>query len=89
MFLIAVEAVPAESKPQAAVRVRISAGERRGFGAAAPLSVRASFLEQGRAGGLVESCQTNRVEVDLGRGAIPTYRSICFNVIHTIASRLV
>ena len=45
MVLITVEAVPAGSKPPAAVGVRISTGERRGFGVAAPLSTRASSLE--------------------------------------------
>ena len=55
MALIAVEAVPAESKPSAAVPVRISTGERHGFVGAAPLSTRASFLEQLRVGGLAES----------------------------------
>ena len=55
MVLITVEAVPAGSKLPAAVRVRISTGEKHGFGAAAPLSTRASSLVQGRAGGLVES----------------------------------
>ena len=55
MVVNAVEAVPAESKPPAAVRVRISAGERHRFGVAAPLSTRASSLVQGRAGGSVES----------------------------------
>ena len=47
--------MPAGSKPPAAVRVRISTGERYGFGAAAPLSTRTSSLELGRAGGPVES----------------------------------
>ena len=55
MILVAVEAVPAESKSLAAVGVRIFKGERHDFGAAAPLSARASSLEQGRAGGPVES----------------------------------
>ena len=55
VVLVVVEAVPAGSKPPAAVGVRISKGERRDFGAAAPLSTRASSLEQGRAGGPVES----------------------------------
>ena len=54
MVIVAVEAVPAESKPSAAVRVRISTDERHGFGAAAPLSARASFLVQDRAGNPVE-----------------------------------
>ena len=39
MILVAVEAVSVRSKPPAAVRVRISAGERHRFGAAAPLSI--------------------------------------------------
>ena len=54
MILIAVEAVPAGSKPPAAVGVRISTGERHGFGTSAPLSIRVPSL-QGRAGGSVES----------------------------------
>ena len=49
MVIIAVEAVPAGCKPPAAVRVRISTGERQGFGAAAPLSTKTSSL-RGRAG---------------------------------------
>ena len=44
MVTIAVEAVPAGSKPPGAVSVRISMGERHGFGSAAPLSTRASSL---------------------------------------------
>ena len=55
MVLITVEAVAGETKPQAAVRVRIFPGERHSFSAAAPLSSRASFLEQEIAGGVVES----------------------------------
>ena len=54
MVLIAVEAVPAGSRPAAAVRVCISTGERRGFGKSALLSTMASFLK-GRAGGSVEA----------------------------------
>ena len=50
MVLVAVEAVPAGSKPPVAVSVNISTGERHDFGAALPLSTRASSLE-GRAGG--------------------------------------
>ena len=53
--LVAVEALPAGSKSLAAVSGRISAGERHDFGTAAPLSTRASSLEQGRVGGPVES----------------------------------
>ena len=55
VVLIALEAVLVESKPPMAARVRISEGERYGLDAAAPLSTRASFLEQGRAGCPVES----------------------------------
>ena len=50
MVLVAVEAVPVDNKPPAAVRVRIAMGERHGFGAAAPLSIRSSSLLQGWAG---------------------------------------
>ena len=47
MILIAVEVVPARSKPPAAVSVRISTSERRGFGAAAPLSTRVTSCNKG------------------------------------------
>ena len=50
MVLIAVEAVPVGNRPPATVSLRISTGERHGFGASAPLSIRTSSL-QGRAGG--------------------------------------
>ena len=50
MVLVAVEVVPAESKPPAVVSVSICTGERHGFGTASPLPTRASSLE-GRAGG--------------------------------------
>ena len=55
IVLVAVEALSVESKSLAAVGVRISTDERHGFGAAALLSTRASSLEQGKAGGPVES----------------------------------
>ena len=55
MIPSAVEAVPVGGKPPTAVGVRISTGERHGFGAAAPSSTRASSLEQRRVGGPVES----------------------------------
>ena len=55
IVLVAVEALPVGGKSLAAVGVRICTGERHGFGAAAPLSTRASSLEQGRVGGPVES----------------------------------
>ena len=41
MVLVAIEAVPAGSKPPAAVSVRIPTGERYGFVAAALLSTKA------------------------------------------------
>ena len=91
MVLIAVDAVPVGSKPPAAVRVRISAGERYFFGTTSQLSTRASYLVQGRAGGPVESSpklvKTHRIGIDLlGRRIIPTYYSLCCNVLHTPAS---
>ena len=49
VVLVALEAVSAGSKPPVAVRVRISAGKRHGFGAAAPLSTKTSS-QRGRAG---------------------------------------
>ena len=50
MILGAVEAVPAGSKPLPAASARIFTGDRHDFGAAAPLSTRASSLK-GRARG--------------------------------------
>ena len=50
MILIAVKALPAGSTSPAAISVRISTGERQGFGAAAPLSTKMSSL-RGRVGG--------------------------------------
>ena len=50
MVIVAVETVPVGSKTLATGGVRISTSKRHGFGASAPLSTRASFL-QGRAGG--------------------------------------
>ena len=44
-----------ESKPPTADIVRISKGERHDLGAAAPLSTRATSLEQGSAGGPLQS----------------------------------
>ena len=55
MVLIAVRTVPAGSKPPASVHVRIFAVERHGFGAAAPLSTKASPYVQDRAGSLGKS----------------------------------
>ena len=55
MLLSDVKAVPADSKPPAAVDVRISTSERHGFDAAASLSTMALSLQGGRARGSVES----------------------------------
>ena len=52
IVLTAVEAGQVGSKPPAAVGVRISTGERHGFGASVLLLSRASSLSIGRAGGL-------------------------------------
>ena len=54
MVLVAVEAMPAGSKPRAAVGERISKGEKHDFAAAAPFSTKTSSL-QGRAGGLAST----------------------------------
>ena len=50
MILVAVEAVPAGSKPLAVVGVRIATDERNCFGAAAPLSTKTSS-QRGSPGG--------------------------------------
>ena len=50
MVLVAAEVLSVGSKPPAAVGVRISKGEKHGFGAAALFSTKASFLQE-RAGG--------------------------------------
>ena len=52
---VAEVAMPAGSKPPAAVGERISKGERHDLGVAAPLPIRASPFEQEKAGGPVES----------------------------------
>ena len=54
MVLLAADAVPAGSKPSAVAGVRIFTGERHGFGAAVPLLIMASSLQE-RTGGSVES----------------------------------
>ena len=55
MVFVVVVVLPVGSKPPAAVVVRISRGERHALGATEPLSTRASSLEQGSAGGPVQS----------------------------------
>ena len=54
IVLITVEAVLAESKSLTAGGVRISKGKKRGFGTSAPLSTRASSMQE-RAGVSIES----------------------------------
>ena len=89
MVLVAVEAVSAGSRPPAAVSVRISTGERHGFGASAPLLTMASSL-QGRAGGSVESSPKLVRHIGSGylgrRALIPMLCSICCSVLRTLAS---
>ena len=55
MVIVAIEASPVGSKPPAAVGERISKNGRQNLGAAAPLSTRAFYPEQGGAGGPVQS----------------------------------
>ena len=55
VVFIAVEVLPVGYKPPAAVGERIFKDERHDLDAAALLSTRASSLEQGSAGGLVQS----------------------------------
>ena len=91
MVLAAVKAVPAGSKPPAAVSVRISTAERHSFGAAALLSTKTSSL-RGRAGGsavmpkLVELVELHE---PFSRTAIPMHHLICWSVLITVASLLV
>ena len=87
MIIVAVEAVPAGSKPPAAVSVYISTGERHDFGAAAPLPTMTSSLQQGRAGG---SAVMPKLAELVGpvltlfcRTAIPMLRLICRSVLRT------
>ena len=78
MVLVAVEAVPAGSKPPAAVSVHISPSESHDFGAAAPLSTRASFLEQGRARGPVEPSPKLGRHIGSGLTWFAEHLSPCF-----------
>ena len=57
MVLIAVETMPAGSKPLVAISVRIYTDGRCGLGTSAPLLTKASSLQslQGRTGGSVKS----------------------------------
>ena len=48
MILVAVEALPAGRKSPEAVSVRISTGEKHGFGAEAPLSTKTPSLRERR-----------------------------------------
>ena len=84
VVLIAVEFSPVLSKRPVAVGERISKGERHDLGAAAPLPTRASsLLEQGRAGGPVES--PPKLVEHMGSGStvcrteMPMHRLYCFS----------
>ena len=55
MVFVAVEVSPVGSKLPAAIGELISKGERHDLGTAAPLFARASSIEQGSAGGPVQS----------------------------------
>ena len=55
MVFVAVEVSPAGSKSPAAIDERIFKGKKHDLGASAPLPTRASFLQQGSAGGPVQS----------------------------------
>ena len=55
VVFVAVEVSPAGSKSPAAIDERIFKGKRHDLGASAPLPTRASFLQQGSAGGPVQS----------------------------------
>ena len=78
MVPIAVEAVPVGSKLPEVVSVRISEGERHGFGAAAPLSTRAWSLEHGRAGDPVESLPKLVRHISSGSTWFAEQLSSCF-----------
>ena len=83
MFVVAVEVSPVGSKPPAAIGERISKGERHDLGVAAPLSTKASSLEQESAGGPVQSSPKLVVHIGSGstrfvcRTAIPMHRLNC------------
>ena len=78
MVLVAIEVVPAWSKPPAAVGVGISKGETHDFGATAPLPTKASSFQQGRAGGLVESSPRLVRHMGLGSTQFIEQLSPCF-----------
>ena len=69
MVFVAVEVSSAGSKPPAVIEERISKGERHDLGAAAPLSIRASSLEQGSAGVPVQS--SPKLVEQIGSGSTP------------------
>ena len=92
MVLVAIEVLPVESKPPAAVGERISKDERHDLGATTPLPTRASSFEQGRAGDPVnvttEAGRTFQVGIDpVHRKAIPMHRLNCFSgILRALAS---
>ena len=62
MVLSAIDAEPVFSRPPASVGVRISTGERRGFGPSVPSSTRAS-LHYARSEGSVNSSSPKLVQL--------------------------
>ena len=74
---ISVEAVPAGSKPPAAVNMRISTGERHGFGTAAPSLTETSSM-RGIVGGLVESSTKLARHIRWGSTFFAEQLSPCF-----------
>ena len=77
MVFVAVEVSPAGSKPPAAVVVRISKNGGHDLGAAAPLSTRASSLEQGSAGGPVQSSPKLVKHIGSGSTRLAEQLSLC------------
>ena len=72
------EAVPVGSRPPAAVRVRISTGERHGFSVLAPSPTRTSS-QQGRAGGSGESAPKLVSHIGSGSTLFTEKVSPCFS----------
>ena len=88
MTPIAVEAVPAGSKPPAAGDIMYnSTGEICGFDDPAPSSTKVSPGHQKRFSYYhAEAGQTSRAVIDPGRKAIPINHSLCCSVFRTLAS---
>ena len=65
------------SRTPTAVVVRISKGGRRDLGAAAPLTTRASYLEEGSAGGPVQSSPKLVEHIGSGSTRLAEQLSLC------------